>query len=73
MSKNGFELGIHDRKITNGSQQIKNKMMKITKRDISFFILGILTLFIVERILNWEEVKQDFWEGYHSVRCCAKK
>lgn len=73
MSKNGFELGIHDRKITNGSQQTKNKMMKITKRDISFFILGILTLFIVETILNWEEVKQDFWEGYHSVRCCAEK
>lgn len=73
MSKNGFELGIHDRKITNGSQQTKNKMMKITKRDISFFILGILTLFIVETILKWEEVKQDFWEGYHSVRCCAEK
>lgn len=73
MSKNGFELGIHDRKITNGSQQTKNKMMKITKRDISFFILGILTLFIVETILNWEEVKQDFWEGYHSVRCCPEK
>lgn len=73
MSKNGFELGIHDRKITNGSQQTKNKMMKITKRDISFFILGILTLFIVETILKWEEVKQDFWEGYHSVRCCEEK
>lgn len=73
MSKNGFELGIHDRKITNGSQQTKNKMMKITKRDISFFILGILTLFIVETILKWEEVKQEFWEGYHSVRCCAEK
>ena len=42
--------------------------MKITTRDLTFFILGILTLFIVESIMNWEESKKSFRESYHKAR-----
>jgi hypothetical protein len=42
--------------------------MKINTRDLTFFILGILTLFIVESIMNWEESKKSFKESYHKAR-----
>ena len=42
--------------------------MKITTRDLTFFILGILTLFIVESIMNREESKKSFKESYHKAR-----
>ena len=42
--------------------------MKITTRDLTFFILGILTLYIVESIMNWEESKKSFKESYHKAR-----
>ena len=42
--------------------------MKITTRDLTFFILGILTLFIVESIMNWEESKKSFKESHHKAR-----
>jgi len=41
--------------------------MKITKRDIKFFVLGILTMLILESILDWEGVKKSFMEGYESA------
>lgn len=41
--------------------------MKITSRDIKFFILGILTVFIIDLIVDWEGVKKSFKEGSESV------
>lgn len=38
--------------------------MKITKRDVFIFILGILTMFILESIYDWESTKKSFNEGY---------
>ena len=40
--------------------------MKITKRDIAFFLLGFLTLFLIESILDWEGTKNAFMEGHDS-------
>jgi len=42
--------------------------MKITTRDFTFFILGILAIFIVESIMNWEDSKKSFKESYHKAR-----
>lgn len=41
--------------------------MKITKRDIKFFVLGILTVFIIDIIMDWEGAKKSFKEGFESV------
>ncbi len=38
--------------------------MKITKRDVKFFVLGILTVFIIDIIMDWEGVKKSFIEGF---------
>ena len=40
--------------------------MKITKRDVRFFILGVLTLFLIESIMDWEGTKESFKNGFSS-------
>lgn len=46
--------------------------LNITKRDIKFFFLGVLTLIFIDLIINWEENKQaiieGFNDGYNSAR-----
>lgn len=41
--------------------------MKITRRDIKFFLLGILTMFILETVFDWEGSKKSFMDGYNSA------
>ena len=43
-------------------------MKKITKRDLIFFFLGLLTFFVIESIYDWEGSKRDFLKGYNDVR-----
>jgi len=38
--------------------------MKITKRDIKFFFTGVLSLFIIETSLGWNDVVKDMKRGY---------
>ncbi len=38
--------------------------MKITKRDVFVFILGMLTWMTLEIIYDWEGTKKNFNEGY---------
>ena len=40
--------------------------MKITKRDIAFFFLGFLALFLIETILDWDGTKKAFNDGRNS-------
>ena len=37
--------------------------MKITKREIVFFIAGILTMLIIESVYDWNGTKTDFQNG----------
>jgi len=39
--------------------------MKITGRDLRFFLLGILALFIIDTIMDWEGAKKSFRDGYN--------
>jgi hypothetical protein len=39
--------------------------MKITKRDIRVFVLGMLAFFAFESIYNWEETKSEFLRGWN--------
>lgn len=36
---------------------------KITKRDLLFFFLGIMTLFIIDLVWDWENNVKAFKEG----------
>ena len=42
--------------------------MKIKKRDLAFFFLGILTFFVIESIYDWEGTKEAFRDGYNDGR-----
>lgn len=39
-------------------------MKKVTKHDVKLFLLGMLSFFILESLINWKETKTDFIEGY---------
>lgn len=39
--------------------------MKITKRDVKFFFLGMLVLFLLEFIFDWNNAVDDFTEGFN--------
>ncbi|MGZ2368600.1 hypothetical protein ACXR6G_02290 [Ancylomarina sp. YFZ004] len=41
---------------------------RITKRDILFFILGLLTMYAIEVATNWNAHKKAFMEGYNGTR-----
>jgi hypothetical protein len=52
----------------------KNKLdLKISKRDISFFALGFFTLFLIETIIDWDNVKKEFMNGWNSIEKVEKK
>lgn len=44
--------------------------LNITKRDIKFFILGIISLIIIQFICDWnhniKDIKQGFKDGYNA-------
>jgi len=40
------------------------KRKKITKRDVLFFFLGVITILLLELVLNWNENIQAFEEGF---------
>lgn len=42
-------------------------MKKITKRDVAFFFLGIITFFLFELIYDWEGNKAAFKEGFEAA------
>ena len=38
--------------------------MNITKKNILFFILGLITYFVVDMAFNWNENVNDFKRGW---------
>lgn len=41
------------------------KMKNITKLDILFFFLGLITFFMMELIYNWDSTKKYFMDGWN--------
>lgn len=41
--------------------------IKISKRDIAFFFLGIFAFFLLDTIYNWDKSIAAFKEGYNSA------
>lgn len=50
---------------------MKNKL--VTKREIKFFILGILFSLVLGVIFNWADIKKGFNEGFNSGRSFSVK
>jgi hypothetical protein len=46
--------------------------MKITKRDIIFFVVGLFTMLMIESIYDWEGTKQAAKEGWETGMSRAK-
>lgn len=44
---------------------------KITKREIAAFILGFITLFMVNLVVDWEDNEKAFKEGFEAGRAEA--
>lgn len=42
--------------------------MKITKRDVKVFILGMLAMFIIAALWDWPENLQAFKDGWNGAR-----
>jgi len=40
------------------------KKPNITKRDVKFFLFGVLFMFLIEIIYDWKEVKRAFNDGW---------
>ncbi|WP_169303320.1 hypothetical protein [Pedobacter cryophilus] len=49
------------------------KEIRITKRDVKFFLLGIFTWLIIVAIWDWKGVKSDLIEGYKAGFSDSKK
>jgi len=46
--------------------------MKLTKRDVKFFLFGLLAMFIIETIYDWEGTKQAVKDGWAAGMSKAK-
>ncbi|MDX1718568.1 MAG: hypothetical protein R3353_00265 [Salegentibacter mishustinae] len=44
------------------------RKLKISSRDVKFYLLGILSMFILVTIYDWEENIATFEEGFESGR-----
>jgi hypothetical protein len=44
---------------------LKKTKMKITKRDINFFLLGIFIMFLIMLIFDWDSFVKGFNDGYN--------
>jgi len=43
------------------------KMPQITKRDAKIFFLGMFVMFLIVTIVEWEDAKAGFKEGYYDA------
>jgi len=48
-------------------------MKRITKRDVIVFILGFMTLFLIETILDWDNAKEAFKKGFNATQSEIEK
>jgi hypothetical protein len=44
------------------------KKFKVTKREIAFFFIGVISVIIIDLLINWQDCKKGFSEGYNSTQ-----
>ena len=42
--------------------------IQITKRDVMFFVLGMVTFLIISFVYDWNNSTQAFKDGYNDAR-----
>lgn len=47
--------------------------MKLTSQNIKYFLLGFFTYFVINTIMNWDQVKEDVNAGYEEGMSNSKK
>jgi hypothetical protein len=43
------------------------RKINISKRDVTFFLLGAIFSLIISAIYNWQDTKQGFHDGYNDA------
>jgi len=43
------------------------KKIKISMRDVFFFLLGVISIVILDAIINWPEARDSFMEGFQDA------
>ena len=46
--------------------------IKITKRDLKFFFIGVASLIMVDFAFNWQSHVEYFKKGYNEACCCPE-
>ena len=49
------------------------KKFNITKKEIAFFFLGLLTMFLIILIYEWRDFKSGLIDGWNSPKTEIKK
>lgn len=49
------------------------KGLNITKRDVKFFLLGVLVVIVIDVIINWPDAYTSFMNGFNGTRTEASK
>jgi len=49
------------------------KKYNITKREIKFFILGVLTVVIIDLLFSWRDFSREFLDGSNGTRNETRK
>ena len=49
------------------------KKFNITKREMTFFFLGLLTMFLIVLIYEWNDFKEGFSGGLNGTKTEVKK
>ena len=44
------------------------KKLKITPRDITFFVLGFFALFLIDLVMDWDNNVQSFNAGVNNAK-----
>lgn len=47
--------------------------MKLTKRDLRIFLLGMLAMFAIECIYDWKDTVASFKKGYNEAGMVKSK
>lgn len=48
-------------------------MKKITKRDVTFFLLGAAAMFVLSLVLNLDNNNKEFKKGYKDAKKSIEK
>lgn len=49
------------------------KKFNVTKREIVFFFLGVITVIIIDTLINWQDSKKSFLEGWNNAKTEEKR